>query len=197
MGNRVGAAAVKVGRDSTLRAIQPRHARRRSHAVDSRKQAPTVLTLGYQQRTIKEFIGLLVDASIDVLIDVRETAWSHKPGFSKSALQAKLGAVQIEYVHARFAGNPKRIRAKAPSHAECLTRYAAHLKKNRSILRDFGELVGKYLAGRKRVCITCYERHPDDCHRGILASQWRAGRRRSVIHLATDGCSRLVGTQSR
>ncbi len=45
--------------------------------------APTLFTLGYQQRSLDEFVALLLEASIDVLVDVRETAWSHKPGFSK------------------------------------------------------------------------------------------------------------------
>lgn len=192
MGNRVGGAVSKVGRGSTMPVVQPRHAPRRSGPGTSGNHAPTVLTLGYQQRTIKEFIDLLVDAAVDVLIDVREQAWSHKPGFSKSALQARLWGVEIEYVHARFAGNPKRIRANASSHAECLALYAAHLKENRSIVRELDQLIEKYLGAGKRVCLTCYERHPNDCHRGILSAQWRAGRRRRIIHLAADGCPRLV-----
>lgn len=192
MSNRVGGAVSKVGRGSTAPVVPPRPAPRRPGASTSRKHAPTVLTLGYQQRTIKEFIDLLVDAGVDVLIDVRETAWSHKPGFSKTALQARLAAVDIEYAHARFAGNPKRIRASASSHAQCLVRYAAHLKSHRSIVREFDQLVATYVEDGKRVCLTCYERHPDDCHRAILAAQWRAGRRRRVVHLSADGCPRLV-----
>lgn len=192
MGHRVGGAVSKIGRGSTAPIVQPRHARRRSAAATSRTHPATVLTLGYQQRTINEFIDLLVDADVDLLIDVRETAWSHKPGFSKSALQARLAAAGIEYVHARFAGNPKRIRANASSHAECLALYSAHLKENRSVVRELDQLVGMHLGAGKRLCLMCYERHPDDCHRGILAAQWRAGRRRRVTHLATDGCPRLV-----
>src|SRR5450756_497309 len=47
-----------------------------------------LFTLGYQQRTITEFVALAREACVDVIIDVRETAWSHKPGFSKAALLA-------------------------------------------------------------------------------------------------------------
>lgn len=196
MGNSFGAAVSRVGRSRTPSVAQPRRHPRRAGASTSHSHAPTVLTLGYQQRSIKEFIDLLVDADVDVLIDVRETAWSHKPGFSKSALQAKLAAAGIEYVHARFAGNPKRIRAKASSHAECLALYAGHLKENRGVMRELEQLVGTHLGAGKHVCLTCYERHPDDCHRGILSTQWRAGRRRRVTHLATDGCPRLVSQPS-
>jgi len=185
----VGGAASKWDRDSASALTRPRHARRRSA---SGRDVPALLTLGYQQRTINEFIGLLVEAEVDLLVDVRETPWSHKPGFSKSALQTRLAAAEIEYVHARFAGNPRHIRANASSHAECLALYSVYLKQNRNIMRELDTLVGNHLKSGKRVCLTCYERHPDDCHRGILSAQWRAQRSRRITHLATDGCPRLV-----
>jgi hypothetical protein len=50
----------------------------------------TLFTRGYQQRTIDDFVSILVSSRIDVPVDVRETARSHKPGFSKSVLQAAL-----------------------------------------------------------------------------------------------------------
>ena len=84
----------------------------------------TLFTLGYQQRTLGEFTAILRRCDIDVLIDVRETAWSHKPGFSKGALERALEAEGIAYVHAAFAGNPKWLRANADSHRECLERHA-------------------------------------------------------------------------
>jgi uncharacterized protein (DUF488 family) len=60
---------------------------------------------------------------VDVLVDVRETAWSHKPGFSKRGLEGALRVHGIAYVHARFAGNPKGLRVGAASHEECLRLY--------------------------------------------------------------------------
>lgn len=69
-----------------------------------------IFTLGYQQRSIDEFVALARDAGVQVLIDVSETAWSHKKGFSKSAFAAAFSSVAIEYIHAQFAGNPKWLR---------------------------------------------------------------------------------------
>jgi uncharacterized protein (DUF488 family) len=40
--------------------------------------------------------------------------------------------------------------------------------------------------------MTCFERHPEDCHRSILADRWQQRGRRRVQHLATDGCDRLI-----
>jgi uncharacterized protein (DUF488 family) len=154
----------------------------------------TIFTLGYQKRSIDEFVALLREASIDVLVDVRETAWSHKPGFSKGALSRALAAVGIHYVHARFAGNPKALRAGALTHKACLQAYARYVDRNAEIIRDFDELVAGMLNNGKRVCLTCFERHHEDCHRSILTDRWKQRGRRKVEHLATDGCERLVAT---
>jgi len=151
----------------------------------------TLFTLGYQQRSLAEFLDLLQTAKIDVLVDVRATAWSHKPGFSKGALTRALGEVGIEYVHAAFAGNPKRFRTEASSHQECLKKYGDYLSQRRDIVETFDTLLVTHLSASKRICLTCFERHPDDCHRAILADVWRRRGRRKVHHLAPDGAPRL------
>lgn len=152
----------------------------------------TLYTLGYQQRSIDEFVAILADNGIDVLVDVRETAWSHKPGFSKSAFAAALAARGIEYVHARFAGNPKWLRSTAESHDEVLERYGWYVDEFDEVVAEFDQLIATLHTSRKRVCITCFERHADDCHRAILADRWKSRRERQVMHLATVVCARMA-----
>lgn len=152
----------------------------------------TLFTLGYQQRSLDEFVALLRSADIDVLVDVRETAWSHKPGFSKGPLRAALRAAGIDYVHAKFAGNPKWLRSVAPTHKDCLDFYAWYLDEYAEVVDAFDGLLSEFAANGQRVCITCFERHADDCHRSILADRWRQRGKRRVEHLAIDGCERLV-----
>lgn len=152
----------------------------------------TLYTIGYEKRTIDEFLELLEDAGIGALIDVRETAWSHKPGFSKTAFAAALATAGIEYVHAPFAGNPKQLRDAAPDHAACLDAYRSYLRQNAAIVGKLDELIRPYLSEGVNVCIACFERHADDCHRSILGEAWCREGRRSVKHLATTGCSRLI-----
>jgi uncharacterized protein (DUF488 family) len=152
----------------------------------------TLLTLGYEKRTIEEFVRLLQEAAVDVLVDVRATAWSHKPGFSKSGLSTRLEQAGIEYVHARFAGNPKTLRRQASSHEHCLALYEEYISSDTAILSQFEQLVESLHAQNKNVCIACFERHPDDCHRSIIAGKWQQRGGRSVRHLAPEGCDRLV-----
>src|SRR5665213_2768409 len=131
-----------------------------------------ILTLGYQQRSIEEFVALARQAGVQVLIDVRETAWSHKKGFSKSAFAAALSSAGIEYVHAQFAGNPKWLRENADDHAECLAFYSWYLDEHDEVIDAFERLVGDILAEGKCAALTCFERHAGDCHRSILAERW-------------------------
>ena len=153
---------------------------------------PILYTIGYQQRSIEEYVHLLRRARIEALVDVRETAWSHKPGFSKTAMERRLGAVGVTYIHAGFAGNPKFLRLAAPSHEDCLRLYATFLDGHPEIVEGFSDLIAPLIGAGRRVCITCFERHPDDCHRGILAHRWQARGNRLIKHLNTAGCERIT-----
>jgi uncharacterized protein (DUF488 family) len=146
-----------------------------------------LFTLGYEKRTINEFIEILDEAKVDVLIDVRDVPWSHKRDFAKSKLDAHLAEAGIRYVHAGFAGNPKRLRAQGGTSEELLRIYERHLDEHPEIVERFRDLVLELDGEGRRVCIMCFERDPRDCHRSILAARWK-GRRRAlrVEHLGTD-----------
>jgi uncharacterized protein (DUF488 family) len=152
----------------------------------------TILTLGYEQRDLPGYIRLLRRARVGVVLDVRETAWSHKPGFSKTKLAEGLGKAGIRYVHAAVAGNPKALRRQAQSHADCLAGFERHLDRNPRIEVEFDALIGECLQREERVCLLCFERHPGDCHRGILVDRWARRHGGQAEHLAPDGCRRLV-----
>jgi uncharacterized protein (DUF488 family) len=155
----------------------------------------TLHTIGYEKRDLRAYIAALCDAAITLVVDVRETAWSHKPGFSKTAFAAALAEHGIAYVHARFAGNPKTLRDQARTHAECLRLYHDWLSERPEIVEELDAVVAGALACGDNVALTCFERHHHDCHRSILADAWQSiDPSRDVEHLAHDGCMRLIPT---
>lgn len=155
--------------------------------------ASTLFTLGYEKRDLAAYVDLLVAARVGVLVDVRETAWSYKPGFSKTPLRQAVERAGIAYEHAAFAGNPKALRASAPSHAACLAAYRRHLDAHPAVLDRLDALLAEHGAAGRAACLTCFERHPGDCHRAILAERWVAAAGwRASSHLEPDGCPRLV-----
>jgi hypothetical protein len=155
---------------------------------------PVLYSVGYQQRSPEELIQTLLGAGVTVLVDVRETPWSHRASYSRGNLEKALQAAGVEYVHAKFAGNPKELRRNARSHADCLDAYRSYVSGNEAVLAAFSELLAGLLANGSVVCLFCYERHPHDCHRDVLLQEWsrHSGKMVTVNHLATEGAPRLT-----
>lgn len=149
-------------------------------------------TIGYEKRSLDQYIDLLLEHGVEVVLDVRETAWSHKPGFSKTAFAAGLEAAGIEYFHLRVAGNPKWLREAASNHADCLHLYRHYLEGHPEVLDSLSETLREQGVSHRRIALTCFERHPEDCHRGILAAEWASRHAGDVLHLGPDGCKRLI-----
>lgn len=140
-------------------------------------------TIGYEKRSLDEYVGLLLEHGVEVVVDVRETARSHKPGFSKTAFAAGLKREGIEYVHLRIAGNPKWLREAAESHSDCLRLYRGYLEGHPEAMAALAETLDQHGVSHRRLALTCFERHPEDCHRGILAAAWTDLSGSEVRHL--------------
>ena len=63
-------------------------------------------TIGYEGKTLDEFIGELKRSGVDMVLDVRAVAASRRPGFSKTALSNALRENGIDYRHFRALGTP-------------------------------------------------------------------------------------------
>ena len=109
-------------------------------------------------------------AKVKLLVDTRAVAASRKPGFSKRQLAA--GARRERHrlsasAKARHAGRRPR-RRRAAGKLDTLWRiYAKHLKTPEAI-EAMDELVSIVKSGQP-VCLLCYERDTDCCHRSRIA----------------------------
>lgn len=157
----------------------------------------SVFSIGYQNRSIDEFVMLLTDNAVDILVDVRETPWSHRREYAKTALTNKLADAGIEYYHAKFAGNPKEIRRSALNHNACLADFSAYLDRNPEIVDQFDKKLGDLVRQGKNICLVCYERHPDDCHRTIVIKSWIEAHNidAQVTHLGSYGAKRFISLE--
>ncbi|MDI4662909.1 DUF488 domain-containing protein [Xanthobacter autotrophicus] len=133
-----------------------------------------LFTIGYEQSTPSAFQAALDDAKVDLLVDVRAVAASRRPGFSKTALAAGIAEHGIAYVHLRALGTPKegRLAARGGDHEALMRIYEAHLATApaQAALEELASL-----AKGRRICLLCYERHVEGCHRLRLA-QWMCER---------------------
>lgn len=142
-----------------------------------------LFTMGYEGREIDEFIERLKQYGITCLIDVRDLPLSRKEGFSKSALQERLQRERIEYVHMKALGCPPPIRnqVKSDSDYEAFFKaYSRYLSENMDVIAG----LRRYLSDGN-VCLMCYERSHEECHRSIVASSIREyfGKRVQIKHI--------------
>ena len=66
-----------------------------------------IFTIGYEGLDSEQLGGLLREAGVQVLADVRAVANSRKRGFSKGALGTSLREAGLGYAHLRSLGTPK------------------------------------------------------------------------------------------
>lgn len=128
-----------------------------------------LFTIGYEHATPAAVLGELRRAGIGLLVDVRAVAASRRPGFSKRALAAGLDEHGIGYLHLRGLGTPAEGRqaARGGRTDDMFRIYEAHLQTEQA-QRELAELKEVVGDGR-RVCLLCYERNPEQCHRRRVA----------------------------
>ena len=145
-----------------------------------KKKPASVCTIGYEQSTPAEFAARLAEAKIDLVIDVRAVPLSRKPGFSKYRLAAALGAIDMEYKHLVRLGAPKAVRdaLRAGGTWEEYERgYNAHLARQAAEVQVLLDL-----AAERTICLLCFEREPEVCHRSLIARQMAAKQPGLVVH---------------
>ncbi len=151
---------------------------------NTRAEAP-IFTIGYEKSTIDDFVRRLADAEVDVLIDVRELPLSRKKGFSKNGLNAAVREAGIDYLHIKALGDPKpgREAARAGNHELFVEIFTQHLE-GEDAQAALSELADT--AKGKRVCLTCFERHHEGCHRKIVAERLSALVGAPIQHIAVN-----------
>src|SRR5665213_2199125 len=138
-----------------------------SHAM------PTIFTIGHSTRSIAEFVALLQQVGVDLLVDVRSIPRSRtNPQFNADALPDALAEAEIRYRHlAALGGLRHRIKGATPS-PNTLWRVAAFRNYADYAATDafrigLDEL--RALARDNRCAIMCAEAVWWRCHRRIIA----------------------------
>lgn len=133
-----------------------------------------LLGVGYEGLDVVRFVERLQSHGVSLLVDIRKTPVSRKPGLSKTRLGESLRAAGIEYRHAPCLGNPKWNRpgfAGEPSEREAArSAYAALLRSNEADrwLRWIAEQ-----AATRTVALMCVEADEERCHRYVALREVR------------------------
>lgn len=147
-----------------------------------------IYSIGHSNRTIDNFIALLTENEIELLVDVRTFPMSrYNPQFNKSALEQTLKHHGIEYLHLASLGG-RRGRTNKNSHNDAwehsaFRNYAdyAETEPFRAGLENLMEL-----ANEKRIAYMCSEAVWWRCHRRII-TDYLLARGWHVLHILAKG----------
>jgi len=111
--------------------------------------------MGYGGRAIGEFIRVLGDNRVEVVIDVRSNPYSRFEDYNKGRLERVLPESGIGYIHLGKELGGIRDRP-----------YTEHMESE-----EFRQGIERLLelAGEKRVVLMCAEKDPASCHRRYIA----------------------------
>jgi uncharacterized protein (DUF488 family) len=144
---------------------------------------PPLFTIGYEKAGQPEVLAALKQARIELLVDTRAIAASRRAGFSKRLLAAGLDNIGIAYVHLQKLGTPAEGREAARGgDLKTLWRiYERHIKTPDAQMQ-LAELE-TIVRSKRRVCLLCYERNPDQCHRKRIAELIHERTGQKIEHL--------------
>jgi uncharacterized protein (DUF488 family) len=148
----------------------------------------TVHTIGHSTRSIEDFLALLANHSIEVLIDVRRWPSSRRyPQFGGKALEGSLNKDGIHYIWRGDLGGFRKPSADSQNTAWKVGAFRAYA--DFMLSPEFERIMQEVeeLAANKKIAIMCAEAVPWRCHRQLLADAFLI-RGFSVRHIMDDGC---------
>jgi uncharacterized protein (DUF488 family) len=130
-----------------------------------------IYSVGYEGFELKGLIETLVAANVSLVVDVRLTPRSRKPGFSAKPLSAELGKAGIAYRHEVDLGNPADNR-------DAFRRGDAEEGRHRLrwlLSNGAGPALERLVQDSRKghVAVLCVERSPLRCHREVVTDMAR------------------------
>ena len=152
------------------------------HGKQLKSRAKRLFTIGYEGISLEKYINQLITNDVRLLCDIRVNPFSRKFGFSKGTLSNVLPKLGIEYVHIPELGISSERRSGLETKSD-YTRlfkvYKSDLLKKSDILNSVSDLFDS----KKRIALTCFEKHPESCHRHIVSEHFETSRSLQTLHL--------------
>lgn len=130
-----------------------------------------ILTIGYEGRSVDDFILNLIKNKVAILVDVRKNPFSMKYGFSKKQISKYTGEIGIEYLHIPSLGieGSKRKNLQPEDYAVLFSEYKSGLKNKENELETL-----RKLGRNQKIALMCFENDPNFCHRGVIGKKLRS-----------------------
>lgn len=144
-----------------------------------------IYTIGHSNHTQEQFLNLLTDAKIQVVVDVRSNPNSRWAAFAnEDNLKEILGSVQIQYIHLGDALGGRPSDSDSYDNQTGQVDYRA-IREKEYFRHGISRLL--HVLKRYRVCIMCAEENPTSCHRNLLVAENLRQAGVKVFHIRGDG----------
>jgi uncharacterized protein (DUF488 family) len=144
----------------------------------------TILSIGYGNRQISDFIALLHLNGITTIVDIRSNPFSRfQPNYNKNKLQAILYENGISYV---FKGD--ELGGKPQNHM--LYKNGKLNYKLVNATKQYQETIAELIEAAsigEKICLMCCELNPDNCHRKTLIAETLLKIGIAVNHITANG----------
>lgn len=161
--------AIRSANAASLLAAEPESLARIVAARPARGSAGLV-TIGYEGRSLENYLAALLREAVTLLCDVRRNPLSRRFGFSRATLSNACLELGLRYEHLPELGiaSAERQAASTPSdHDELFARYVRVTLPRE---KPSQERIAAWISAGERVTLTCFERLPEHCHRSRLAT---------------------------
>jgi uncharacterized protein (DUF488 family) len=154
----------------------------------------TIYTIGHSNQTEAEFLTLLGQHGIKMVIDVRSAPYSRfSPHFNRDNVRPFLREAGIQYTFAgeKLGGRPNDptcyVHHRIPEPGANYLAEVDYLAVEERPWYQEGIARLLELAAKQRVAIMCSEENPDSCHRHHLIARTLLNRSVKVLHIRQDG----------
>lgn len=145
---------------------------------------PRIYTVGHSNRTLEEFVALIKQHEIEVLVDVRSQPYSrYTPQFNGASLKETAPAAGVRYL---FLGKELGGRPEGHRFYDADGRVLYNVVAEAPLFLSGIERL-KVGIQRYRVAILCAEEDPTGCHRRLLVGRVLTGQGIPVVHIRGDG----------
>jgi len=146
----------------------------RIEAAKSKEDSKSLLTIGYEGRSLEAYLNLLLKARVNVLCDVRRNPISRKYGFAKSTLANACAGVGIWYEHLPELGISSDQRQELKSQSDYDRLFEEYERVYLPTQTQALKTIQTWIEHGQRVALTCYELHPHQCHRHCVSEAMEA-----------------------
>ena len=144
--------------------------RARIEAAKPRRGPAGLVTIGYEGRSLENYLNVLLQAGVTLLCDVRRNPVSRKYGFSKGTLNKACEGVGLRYAHLPELGIASEQRRGLRTKADYGDLFARYERQTLPSQRAALDTIRGWVAAGERVALTCLERRPEQCHRHCVAA---------------------------